>query len=706
MPNPQQLTSEQAQQIANLPWAQDNPWSVSALQELATMSTSAFQAWMQRFGDGETHEALIEAFTSIAICDEGAASEIARMPFLDDAGVGAYFEASDGNILEGLGRVAKANPDGFAEMLSHPELQGGITDALTAPALLLILEQEDAAAATAIRGLPWVADGITYVDHDARPTADYVENETAYVIGFVERARRANKSFWAFLEIPWVRDGYQWTEYGVAINLDNLAHWDDESTARILKMPFLETLEGDELDVVYFLLEVAYRRSLQQLISSPKLEGGIRDGQLGTVALADIELRDPDAAAALNGLAWLQDGIEPSEQEALRSMASTAAGSDPLFRGLLAKSWVQDGLMRHELKVIRNLLFMASTPLDDTVRRANEATALRILDMPFLEDVETLDALATSSLEVLMFSDNEGALQQVLSLPELRDGITDDWTPLLAVMSLAERRPGLLGILFDPEQTPVEKRVITLPLAGRVTLYVIGPQGYAALSFTQPGSASLEPMDLLEHAVRTHEEFMGVPFPQRDLVMFVADVTDKGGGHFGSGLSISDSRSSAYTIAHETAHIWEGTPIWLARPSTWIREGLAQFLTFISERARAGTPLPEPRDSCSLANSISEVVRLGLDSDVIYRSSCNYVLGEGMFLELYNSLGDAAFRQGFSNLHLAGLEDTELRFPQGACAAIDAALCYFKVAFLSGLTPQQTAIAERIIDRRYYGASR
>ena len=471
-------------------------------------------------------------------------------------------------------------------------------------------------------------------------------------------------------------------------------------------MPFLETLEGDELDVVYFLLEVAYRRSLQQLISSPKLEGGIRDGQLGTVALADIELRGPDAAAALNGLAWLQDGIEPSEQEALRSMASTAAGSDPLFRGLLAKSWVQDGLMRHELKVIRNLLFMASTPLDDTVRRANEATALRILDMPFLEDVETLDALATSSLEVLMFSDNEGALQQVLSLPELRDGITDDWTPLLAVMSLAERRPGLLDILFDPEQTPVEKRVITLPLAGRVTLYVIEPQGYAALSFTQPASASLEPMDLLEHAVRTHEEFMGVPFPQRDLVMFVADVTDKGGGHFGSGLSISDSRSSAYTIAHETAHIWEGTPIWLARPSTWIREGLAQFLTFISERARAGTPLPEPRDSCSLANSISEVIRLGLDSDVIYRSSCNYVLGEGMFLELYNSLGDAAFRQGFSNLHLAGLEDTALRFPQGACAAIDAALCYFKVAFLSGLTPQQTAIAERIIDRRYYGASR
>ena len=201
VPNPQQLTSEQAQQIADLPWAQDNPWSVSALRGLATMSTPAFQAWMQRFGDDETYQRLIKAFTSIAVCDEAAALQIVRMPFLDDAGVGAYFEASDGLILEGLARVAQAKRGALEEVLSLYELRGGITDALTAPTLLLILEQEDAAAAAAIRELPWIADGITCIDRDARPTADYVGNETTHVIGFVDRVRRANKSFWAFLEI-------------------------------------------------------------------------------------------------------------------------------------------------------------------------------------------------------------------------------------------------------------------------------------------------------------------------------------------------------------------------------------------------------------------------------------------------------------------------------------------------------------------------
>ena len=49
------------------------------------------------------------------------------------------------------------------------------------------------------------------------------------------------------------------------------------------------------------------------------------------------------------------------------------------------------------------------------------------------------------------------------------------------------------------------------------------------------------------------------------------------------------------------------------------------------------------------------------------------------------------------------MEETGARRPLDECAAADAMLCYFKSAFLSGLTPQQTATAERVIDRKYYG---
>ena len=43
------------------------------------------------------------------------------------------------------------------------------------------------------------------------------------------------------------------------------------------------------------------------------------------------------------------------------------------------------------------------------------------------------------------------------------------------------------------------------------------------------------------------------------------------------------------TITHEAAHAWGVTPIWLVRSGVWVVEGAAQFLTYLSERARTGS---------------------------------------------------------------------------------------------------------------------
>ena len=132
-------------------------------------------------------------------------------------------------------------------------------------------------------------------------------------------------------------------------------------------------------------------------------------------------------------------------------------------------------------------------------------------------------------------------------------------------------------------------------------------------------------------------------------------------------------------------------------------EGAAQFLTYLSERARTGSPLLKPRDSCSLANNIAEPGTRGVGHRRNLQIGLQLTLGEGVFLELYDRLGDAAFRQGFRNLHLARMEETGERRPVDECAATDAMLCYFKSAFLAPLTPENAAAAERIIDRRYFG---
>ena len=121
-------------------------------------------------------------------------------------------------------------------------------------------------------------------------------------------------------------------------------------------------------------------------------------------------------------------------------------------------------------------------------------------------------------------------------------------------------------------------------------------------------------------------------------------------------------------------------------------------------RSRNGTPLPEPYETCYSIDNIAELQRSALErlSQEMENNfdDCNYTLGEGMFLELYGSLGDTAFRQGFSNLYLL-LRDNTLR---DECPGIDFSACYMKAAFVTGATPKNAAIAEGIITQRYYGS--
>ena len=102
-----------------------------------------------------------------------------------------------------------------------------------------------------------------------------------------------------------------------------------------------------------------------------------------------------------------------------------------------------------------------------------------------------------------------------------------------------------------------------------------------------------------------------------------------------------------------------------------------------------------------LAESLTELERLEfeLDPDAIYASGCAYSLGRGIFRELYNRLGDADFRRGFRNLYLA-LRDESY---ESVCVDEYSAGCYLREAFADGATPEQIAVIDDIVSRRYYG---
>ena len=546
------------------------------------------------------------------------------------------------------------------------------------------LKGQDPAVSAAVQSLPWVRDGVAPYRYTGvssiNPSKAKLESEV--VLAVLDLFLSEREAALAVLKSSWVFDGLDSREFTALTLLQSLAS--GGRAALVAEMPFLRTFETDDLIALQVLEELSRDDSadLRKLLSAPELRGGITDDKTVTVALMDLNLRDPGAAASIESLPWVRDGLSRGERKPVLALRELALESKKLFGGLITRPWLLDGLGRDETTVVRNLTPIAGKSFGD---KSNEALALRIIDMPFLETVDGVDAAAVTSLRDLQLSSDGPYLEQVLSHPTLSGGITDDQTVVVAALrTVINYRPNLLDVLLDPARVNVEKRVTHLRHSGEMDLSVI---------HLNPGS--YRTMDILDQIIRTHEEFMGVPLPTGYLGVVVADATPNRGGGGPSGIITIDPgyEEDAYLIAHELAHsYWNFAP-------PWLREGAAEFMTTVS------TDTQFSDNSCGAAESLSELQRLQMESlekrlvgggNLTF---CNYALGRGLYIELYNTLGDRAFREGFQNLYLAMREGKH----DGQCTGEERGLCYLRKAFVTDAQPDSGALAEPVINRWYYG---
>lgn len=327
--------------------------------------------------------------------------------------------------------------------------------------------------------------------------------------------------------------------------------------------------------------------------------------------------------------------------------------------------------------------------------------------------------LSDTLWELPGFTTDQGMAVRTLALEMLRHGfaITDQdilnlvGAPLLNVIDDLPARslsnlttvsefpfPGTMRAMLDPQRTSVEQRRITLPSTGEIELSVVRLDAARADEMDSPT------MDLLEHSVRTTEAFIGAPFPTKHAIVVVSEAPRNAGGGDVT-LSTIGGSDDIHFIAHEIGHSYT------MGPQLWTNEGSAELLAAIARQTLDGKPLPDAQSSCSLASNISELVRIERDvhplitasQDEIYSSGCNYDLGYGMFAELYQTLGDAAFRESFRTLYLLSRnEDPTLK---DECTGLDSSLCYVREAFMNRAPNYAAAIAYEIINRRYYGSS-
>ena len=682
-----------AAEIAAQGWVKDGLYeheyeTLTLLQEAAIGSNKFFRylidsgpSWIP-LGTGVDQSAL-ETLVAWSLWDEDTVIRLASMPFLQT------IEFADAEAVHRLRELAENNPDGLRSVLSHPTFADGIRDELVVQVSLLYLEQTNHELAAAINGLPWVQDGITYVPprNGSSINADPREFESQNIRNMVELGVRSPEFLLQFTSKPWVRDGISNEERGALSPFNNLTGSNAQLAIELLNMPFLTSVDQRDIDTLWKLAHLTWNSGvpLKEFLSSPALARGITDNNQAIVDLLEVKAREPEEYDAIQALTWIQDGVSVTEDYPVAILTELAIQTDSLFSEVMEKPWVRDGLTGQEAYGVSRFFALAG----ETYGRPHVESALRIIDMPFLNTFEPVDAAALAELALLGSEGDGSYLRQVLDHPSLSEGIMDRDTLIVSVLhSVVRRSPETLNILLEPNQVYREERTIQLPLGGETDLAVIR---------IAPGT--FRTIDILEEIVRQQEEFTKVAFPT-GLVAIVNIEISTGGGPSGIITLRTGNEENFELIAHEAAHTY-----WSFYPP-WIREGAAELMAKIVIGELDQAPASPNDTGCSLADTIGELDQLtygpDADGDAVWWSGCMYTMGLGLYADLYNSLGDEEFRRGFGGLYLKMRHDEH----NDECFGVERGLCYVYKAFIEDASPGFADDASQVIDRWYYGESR
>ena len=395
---------------------------------------------------------------------------------------------------------------------------------------------------------------------------------------------------------------------------------------------------------------------------------------------------------AIQQLTWVADGVTgDDEADAHQYLRGTVQRAPEQAKQMLELSWVQDDITETEADTLKYLFWISG-------RNADAAAAL--MAMPFLESVEIRDTLALRVLNHISWRDANDKVvditfRELMYLPKIKDGITDEDTKIVAVLGghTYSRAPGSARVLLAETGVYIEERLIRLPHTGETLLAVIRIEDKDTPS-----------MDHFEHAVRSIERFMGVPYPIDYLALLFYDREDNNANNNFTHLLILAEADSvdgpdwhASVIAHEAAHwYWYRKDAGSYKYQRWISEGSAEFLRIISEHERVGRPLDPIKPPCLHFNNISELENAGPEL-ADEKHKCDYSLGQRFFLNLYLALGDEAFRPAYRTLYLKSQQDN----PTDDCESTALNICHVAAAFKDGASNDVAAKVDEVIARWY-----
>ena len=437
------------------------------------------------------------------------------------------------------------------------------------------------------------------------------------------------------------------------------------------------------------------------------------------------------------------EALESYDNESMEALLLISGFTVGALQPVMARSWVKDGLDEIERTALRFLGEIAT---------GDEAAALRILAMPFMEEVDPHDIESLEALRLLSGL-SVPALRSLVARPWVGDGLDEnehsvidrlgkmitreetvaagivdmpfldtvepvDVSAIESLDSFAIHYPEMLRQIVEhptlsdgitDEWTHV---VVTLHALGHVggksrdlldalldpvvvtverrtiDLPLAGPTDLAIVR-TRPGSE--QSMDILERIVRGMEEYMGLPLPVGHVTVLFVD-----------GIWAYGYNARTY-IAARTYYDHDGSSAWIFSHEVahyywrgghgWLVEGPAIFIS----RALLGDPPHLWSEQRGLAyrypDTISELERVLSEGPVHpYVSVASHNLGARIFADLYRILGDKAFREGLRRLYPVSVSD-------GVRAGIDEVKDAFKSA-----APDAAAGIDKVAARWYDGS--
>ena len=451
-------------------------------------------------------------------------------------------------------------------------------------------------------------------------------------------------------ELGWVADGMHGREIGVVQHLLYIAVADRFVASSIIALDWMQdSVDGVEASAIDWVRNISSADVASSVVALGWVRDGVEETEVESIEdLSYVANENSDVALSLISLDWVQDGIDDVEAGAIEWLGNMASAE--VASSVVALGWVRDGVEDEEVAAIEELSYMSNV---------NAREALRIVGMQFVEALDPADLPALASLRRLA-AFRPDAFARVMRHEALGDGVTDDLAPVIATLNgVARTNPGLIDVLLDPSNVLLEQRNIRLPLSGEVVLAVIR---------TRPGAA--RSIDLLEHSVRSAEALMGAPLPTRYVGLLYEEAVagSSAGTNFGTHIAIvprydvddgsQEASFAGHSIAHEVAHYY-----WRDN-ADWVDEGAADIMASIVDNARTGRPVGITNRPCAYAGSIAELEALELSRSEA-EFTCNYSLGERLFVDLYRTLGEAGFVRGFRELNRhepAGIEHVRQSF--------------------------------------------